>query len=94
MAQTILLNLLVYALVFVLISRKLLSWVKAKYGGEGVISKANVIFCGMIAVSAVPVVFLTFNEFLMLTVVVLIAYFFRKNLLAFSQKTLSKKTEK
>lgn len=94
MAQTILLNFLIAALVFTLISRKLFSWVKSKYGGHGVKYKANIIFCGIIAVSVVPVVFLTFNEFLMLTAVVLIAYFFRKKLFAFSQKTLSKKNGK
>lgn len=75
-------------------SRNLFSWLKARYGGQGVKYKANVIFCGIIAVSAVPVVFLTFNEFLMLTAVVLTAYFFRKKLLAFSQKILSKKNGK
>lgn len=94
MAHTILLNFLVAALVFILISRKLFSFIKARYGGQGVKYKANVIFCGIIAVSVVPVVFLTFNEFLMLTAVVLIAYFFRKKLLAFSQKALSKKNGK
>lgn len=94
MAQTILLNFLIAALVFMLISRKLLSFIKSRYGGQGVKYKANVIFCGIIVISAIPVVFLTFNEFLMLTTVVLIAYFFRKNLFAFSQKTLSKKNGK
>lgn len=94
MAQTILLNFLIAALVFMLISRKLLSFIKSRYCGQGVKYKANVIFCGIIAFSAVPVVFLTFNEFLMLTAVVLIAYFFRKNLFVFSQKTLSKKNGK
>lgn len=94
MAQTILLNFLIAALVFTLISRKLFSFIKSRYGGQGVKYKANIIFCGIIVISAVPVVFLTFNEFLMLTAVVLIAYFFRKNLFAFSQKTLSKKNGK
>lgn len=94
MAQTILLNFLIAALVFTLISRKLFSWVKSRYGGQGVKYKANIIFCGIIVISAVPVVFLTFNEFLMLTAVIMVSYFFRKKLLAFSEKTLSKKNGK
>ena len=94
MAHTILLNFLVAALVFILISRKLFSFIKARHGGQGVKYKANIIFCGIIVISAVPVVFLTFNEFLMLTAVIMVSYFFRKKLLAFSEKTLSKKNGK
>lgn len=94
MAKTILLNFLIDALVFTLMSRNIFSWVKTRYGGQGVKYKANLIFCGIIVVSAVPAVFLTFNEFLMLTAVILVAYFFRKNLFAFAQKTLSKKNGK
>lgn len=94
MAHTILLNFLVAALVFTLISRKLFSFIKARHGGQGVKYKANIIFCGIIVISAVPVVFLTFNEFLMLTAVIMVSYFFRKKLLAFSEKTLSKKNGK
>ncbi len=94
MAHTILLNFLVAVLVFILISRKLFSFIKAGHGGQGVKYKANIIFCGIIVISAVPVVFLTFNEFLMLTAVIMVSYFFRKKLLAFSEKTLSKKNGK
>ena len=94
MAHTILLNFLVAALVFILISRKLFSFIKARHGGQGAKYKANIIFCGIIVISAVPVVFLTFNEFLMLTAVIMVSYFFRKKLLAFSEKTLSKKNGK